>query len=217
MKWFHPEFGQERFPSFYPPLLCSLIQKAHAQQKERLESFPASRGWARRFEYENLNPAGSLLRPFCQPVERRFPYHDRRLVEYCLAIPPEVKYQHLLESQRRYVRGRVLQKEAFKGVLPETIRQVRAKVNFNDLYRRRFAEAKDVLQDLFQPPVVPRISEMGLLDTERFWQRLSEVLRGFENSQPVDPRTCLWVNRIVQLELWLQGLKTVALQQGASC
>jgi asparagine synthase (glutamine-hydrolysing) len=209
-KWFHPEFDQEHFPSFYTPLLSSLTQKAHAQQKERLERFPAARGWARRFEYENLNPASSLLRPFCQPVERRFPYHDRRLVAYCLALPPEVKYQHLLESQRRYVRGRVLQKETFKGVLPETIRQVRAKVNFNDLYRRRFAEAKEVLHGLFQPPVVPRIAEMGLLDTARFWQRLSEVLRGFENSEPVDPRICLYVNRIIQLELWSQALRTVA-------
>jgi len=210
LRWFHPEFGQEQFPSFYTPLLCSLMQKAHAQQRERLQRFPTARGWARRFEHENLNPASPLLRPFCAPIERRFPYHDRRLVAYCLALPPDVKYQHLLESRRRYVRGRVLQKEAFKGVLPETIREVRTKVNFNDLYRRRFAEAKKVLQDLFQPPVMPRVSEMGLLDSERFWQRLSEVLRGFETSQPVDPRICLWVNRIIQLELWLQALKSVA-------
>jgi asparagine synthase (glutamine-hydrolysing) len=208
-QWFHPEFTQDRFPSFYTAFFCSLIQSSYARQKERLEGFAAFAGWARQLEYENLNPASSLLRPFCQPVERRFPYHDRRLVEYCLSVPPEIKYQHVLESQRRYVRGRVLQKEAFRTVLPETIRLSQMKVNFNDLYRRRFVEAGQVLRDLFQPPAVPRVSEIGFLDAEKFWQTLSRVIRGFEDSQPVPPQTCLWVNRVVQLELWLQVLKAV--------
>lgn len=217
LKWFHPEFKQERFPSFYSPSLCSLIQTAHARQKARLESFPVFRSWGQQLEYENLNPASSLFRSFGQPVERRFPYHDRRLVEYCLAIPPEIKYRHLPESSRRYVRGRVLQREAFRNVLPESIRQSGRKVNFNDLYQRRFLEAASSLKKLFAPPVVPRVSAMGFLDGTQFWRNLSEILAAVETSRPVNPARALLVNRIVQLELWLRALESVDAGRQTAC
>lgn len=207
MKWFHSELERDRFPSSFSPHLCSLIRTSHSKQESRLKNFPEFSGWARQFEYENLNPASSLLRSFSQPIERRFPYHDCRLMEYCLAIPPDVKYDHFAKSQKNYVRGRALQRNAFRTLLPEGILQLTNKVNFNDLYKRRFSEAKPVLEALFAPPSVPEVSAAGFLDQTKFWQGLQGVLQGFEKSQRVDPALCLSANRWIQLELWLQSLK----------
>jgi asparagine synthase (glutamine-hydrolysing) len=54
-------------------------------------------------------------------VEHRSPFFDRRLVEFCLALPPEQKLSR--------GRERVVMRRAMAGVLPEKVRWRKSKGN----------------------------------------------------------------------------------------
>jgi len=141
-------------------------------------------------------------------MERRFPYHDRRLVELCLALPPEQKYQHLASTRKQNVRRRSLQRRALAGILPESIRQSQSKVNFNDVYRRRFSRFKDAYVAMFAPPIVPLVSSFGYVDKGQFWAVLSESLKRAESGETsayLNP----WIGRVTSLEIWLRTLESV--------
>jgi len=64
---------------------------------------------------EGINPHNQSAATFTRAqMEARHPMYDRRLVEFCLAVPPE---QH-----RQGVLGRQLIRRAMKGILPDDIR-----------------------------------------------------------------------------------------------
>jgi len=92
--------------------------------RERMRSSPrfASRDFRRLrerqwFSLERMEPErvaenlGASLAPF--HLDYRLPMFDKRLIEYCLALPPE---------QHRHGWGRHLVRRAAKGILPETLR-----------------------------------------------------------------------------------------------
>jgi len=178
-------------------------------QQERLKSFPTLAGWHRQVEYELLDISHPLLlKQFAVPIERRFPYHDRRLVEFCLAIPPEKKYQHLRETRKRNIRGRALQRQSLRGLLPEEIRQSQSKVLFGDIYSRRFVHLKDVYLNVFAPSSMPSLAKLGLIDIDKFWTALNETFALFEAApQSVGYYPRVWIDRTAQVEIWLRGIE----------
>jgi asparagine synthase (glutamine-hydrolysing) len=144
--------------------------------------------------------------PFDLPIERRFPYLDRRLMEFCLALPAETKYEHLTETRKRNVRGRALQRHSLKQILPAEILRSRVKVNFTEVYRNRFRQYKKAYIDMFAPPHIPLAAELGYIEQDKFWAVLSESLARSERSDEIPPLVYLWTNRITQLEIWLQAV-----------
>jgi asparagine synthase (glutamine-hydrolysing) len=206
-RWMHPELNRPYFQDWFTPSFREKLLQEVCRQGERLNKFRRFQEWGRQGAYEALNPSHPVLqRPIPLPIERRFPYHDRRLMEFCLAIPPEQKYQHLKETPRRTVRGRALQRRALAGILPEGIRQSRLKVNFSDVYRRRFVQFKEANFKMFAPPTIPLVAQLGYVDGGKFWTILSDVFHRVEKSQEVNQFLCLSINRIIQLEIWLQML-----------
>ncbi len=85
-------------------------------------------GFARRWHYQSLVHGSnqymlevSAKSGAALSIEHRFPFFDRRLVEFCLALPPE---QKLSRGQQRAVMRRAL-----AGILPDEIRWRKDKGN----------------------------------------------------------------------------------------
>jgi asparagine synthase (glutamine-hydrolysing) len=208
-KWMHPELYQPYVPHWFTPSFREKIFWESAKQKERIEKLPKFREWGRQAEYEAQSPCHPVLLkqfPPNLPMERRFPYHDRRLVEFCLAIPPEQKYRHLTETKARRVRGRFLQRESMAGILPEEVRQSQARVHFEDVTRRRIEQCKEAYLRMFGPPTIPLVAQFGYVNQEKFWDALSEGLQSVENTHVHDPHLWMRINQVVRLEIWLQTL-----------
>jgi asparagine synthase (glutamine-hydrolysing) len=209
LRWIHPELNQPFLPPWLTSSFRDNIMSRVGAQLNALSQFPRFPGWGRQVEYDGLNPSHSMLgNPFPLAMERRFPYHDRRLVELCLALPPEQKYQHLASTRKQNVRRRSLQRRALAGILPESIRQSQSKVNFNDVYRRRFSRFKDAYVAMFAPPIVPLVSSFGYVDKGQFWAVLSESLKRAESGETsayLNP----WIGRVTSLEIWLRTLESV--------
>lgn len=121
-------------------------------------------------------------------VEVRFPFFDRRLVEYCLALPPEQKIRH--GWTRWVMRG------AMEGILPHEIQWRRAKTVASAGFEhglRMFDRAR-VEAVLHRPRIVEDYVHVPTL--QRYYAR-------FLAKQSTQPEVnSLWI--VVSLALWLQ-------------
>jgi asparagine synthase (glutamine-hydrolysing) len=206
-KWVRP--GRSYLPDWFPPRFRRKILQEIVRQNETVKKFPSFPEWGRQFQYETLNPSHPLLRmPFSLPIERRLPYLDRRLVEFCLAIPPEQKYEHLKETRKGSIRGRALQRAAFTGVLPEEIRRSLVKVSFNGIHKQRFNQHIEAYKTMFAPPATPLVAELGYLDKDKIWAALSDILSRSQNLEPIPLGVSHWIHRVTLLEIWLQTLES---------
>lgn len=120
-------------------------------------------------------------------VEMRFPYFDKRLVEFCLALPPEQKIRDGL--------GRSLARRALANVLPRKVRRRDTKTDFteNVVQSVRRYELDRIGETLFEDEQhVSRYAEMESLE-----QSYERMQRG--GNWP-DARTLLMAT---VLERWL--------------
>ena len=208
-RWLHSELDRDSIPGFFNATFAAKCRHELSQQRERLLCFTRFSEWGRQLAYEGLTPGSSALVRDISPdrvVERRFPYHDRRLIEYCLAIPPEEKFYHLRHTRKRTVRGRALQREGLQEILPTDVLQSTAKVNFDDMSKRRMRELKQIYFDLYRPAAAPRVSQLGIIDAARFWTFLTDLFAGLEKNHRFEPGSYFWLNRVTQLEIWLGAL-----------
>ncbi len=210
--WLHPDLYAGPGLPILTAQFAREVSDQLVEQRERLFGFTRFKEWGKQLVYEGLTPGAGV---FCNdispnlPIERRFPFHDRRLIEYCLAIPPEEKFQHLRYCQKRNVRGRALQRNALEGVLPDEILRSQAKVNFNEISRKRMLELRGTYTDLFCPPAVPQVSRIEVVEANGFWQSISDFFAGLDKGAPFDASSYLWINRVAQLEIWLKALKEI--------
>ena len=61
-------------------------------------------------------------------IEPRYPYFDKRFIEFCYAIPNEIKF--------KYGWNRFIQRAAMNKILPSEIQWRIQKTNFNPIYER---------------------------------------------------------------------------------
>jgi asparagine synthase (glutamine-hydrolysing) len=208
-KWVHPEFDSYQCLNVFCPPFHDRIHEEIRKQDERFQRLPTFVEWGRQLGYETQNPSAPIFsKQFLYPLERRFPYLDRRLIEFSLAVPPETKYEHLIDTERRTTRGRALQRQAFKGILPDEIRLNRSKTNFNDVSRRRMLKSRRTLESIFSPPGLSLVGKFELIDTAKFWELLRHFLSDLESGRSFNANAFLWINRIVQLEHWLVRLSS---------
>ena len=139
-------------------------------------------GNARVDSVEGLNKTGGAI-----PLEPRYPYLDRRLMEYCLALPPD---QRLRNGWSRYV-----MREAMAGTLPESIRGRGDKGNLSPGYWSALETyaMDDIEKLLFADD--PHIAEY--VDVDRVRERYHEAASG-------DPPSFreFWYPTV--LEIWLR-------------
>ena len=77
-------------------------------------------------------------------IEARFPFLDRRLAEFCLAIPPEQKIGH---GYTRWVA-----RQGLASYLPEKIRLRSSKGNLGWNFLRGLKADQDLFEDIFNSP-----------------------------------------------------------------
>jgi asparagine synthase (glutamine-hydrolysing) len=127
--------------------------------------------------------------PLNPPYENRYPYLDRNLLEFMLAIPRE---QLVRPAQRRS-----LMRRALVGVVPDEILNRRGKAFVARAPLLRIASEWAGLPEMTQDLVS---SSLGFVDAERLIGVLQSANRGLE--VPVIP-----LMRILSIESWLRSLR----------
>jgi asparagine synthase (glutamine-hydrolysing) len=125
-----------------------------------------------------------------QPFEARFPFLDRRLVEFCLACPTD---QFLRNGE-----GRSLHRRALTGLVPpETLARKDKRGNSESLLRA-FAREAPQLAALFGPQA--RVFERGYVDRKELLKLLEKARIGLRAD-------ALVLFNVIALEMWLREIE----------
>lgn len=125
-----------------------------------------------------------------EPIERRFPFLDRRLVEFCLSLPIS-QFAHGQET-------RSLHRRALRGLLPPEIVNRRTKVSPAEGLLRDFAAHWPELSAIFPRPLC---CELGFVDEKALQATMTEVRSGLGQK-------AAHLLRVISLEFWLRSTRT---------
>lgn len=122
-------------------------------------------------------------------IESRYPFFDRRLMEFCLALPANQKLQHGWT--------RVIMRRAMAEILPDEIRWRIDKANLSPNFQRKLLDSDKRLLDeviLRNPEPIKNYVDMPAL--RKVYSRYL--------SQPMSREDALTVFGVVTLALWLR-------------
>ena len=122
----------------------------------------------------------------------RYPYLDRRLLEFGLALP--------LEQKLRPHESRSIVRRALRGRVPASVLERRTKAGPTEAFQRAMVRERQWLSQLFAEP---RLAEIGVIDAGIFRTSLERARHGLV-SHPAQ------MHRTVSLELWLRSLEPAA-------
>jgi len=123
-------------------------------------------------------------------LEARYPFFDRRLVEFCLALPPEQKLHQGW--------SRVVMRRAMAGILPEEVQWRFHKANLSPNFKHRLLDCEQRMLDeviLHEPQIIQEYVDVPALRAAYHRYR-SHPMQAEEDS--------LTVYGAVILALWLQ-------------
>jgi len=125
-------------------------------------------------------------------VEHRHPFHDRRLIELALALPPD-------QLQRRG-QSKFILRQAMKGLVPDPILQRHTKAEFSAVGAQEYES--DTIAPIFHSS---RIAEQGWIDQARVTAMYREFMEKWNQGQ----KDCLphvWpLDMFLGIELWFRA------------
>ena len=119
-------------------------------------------------------------------VEQRFPFHDRRVVEFALAIPEDQRWR---DDETKYVL-----RQAARNLLPDTVRQRMTKAEFSYMFTS--AVEREGADALFR---TLRLAQDGYVDEV-------EVRRAYQRSRLGPGRDLSAVWMILATERWYRTM-----------
>ncbi len=120
--------------------------------------------------------------------EVRYPYLDRRLLEFALAIP--------LEQKLRVGETRSIVRRALRDQIPAAVLQRRTKTGPTEAFQRALLRERRWIDALFEKPL---LEDLGIVDSQRFRKTLHHARHGLARSSGQ-------MHRTLSLELWLRSL-----------
>ena len=121
-------------------------------------------------------------------IEPRYPFFDKRLVEFCYAIPTEMKF--------RFGWNRYIQRMAMENILPKEVQWRPLKKYFNEVYEKNLLLfEKNYLIDVFSKEKLMIQDYMNLEMINQFYNKY------ISNKGDIVSNRYIWLVLIV--ELWL--------------
>ena len=128
-------------------------------------------------------------------LEPRYPFFDRRLMEFCLALPPE---QKLHQGWTR-----VVMRRAMDQILPDAVRWRVGKADLSPNFKRRLWDRdRDLLDDVI-------VNDPQVIEDYVDGSALRDAYRRYA-SQPMAEDDALTVYSAVTLALWLRRIGLAA-------
>lgn len=121
--------------------------------------------------------------------EIRYPYLDRRILEFALSTP--------LNQKLRPREGRSVVRRALRDRVPSAVIQRRTKAGPAEAFQRAMIREQQWIDDLFKNPI---LEQLGVISADAFRSGLARARHG------IVKQTAL-MHVVVALELWLRSLQ----------
>jgi len=134
------------------------------------------------------------------PLQNFRPFADRRIHEFLLAIPGDVRFRPHPDSDEHYAAGKRILRAAMRGILPERVRTRLKPTHFAALFDEEVRREWASYEEAFNPAGHSEVVSRGYVDGPNFWKRLNDLRFGFWGWD------LLYIYRILWLETWLRSL-----------
>lgn len=181
--------------------LCDDLATRHLAAQLREERGRKFSNPGRETEYRLLYPPEAPRPPAPWPVELWQPFADRRLHEFLLAVPPEVKFVPDPTADGFYAGSKQLVRKSLVGILPESVRTRKAKINFGSALSNALDSRWATYEEMFGSDRPPEVALRGYVEADKFWLRLQQLRAGFSGGDS------MFVTQMLALEVWLRGLR----------
>ncbi|HEX6292768.1 MAG TPA: asparagine synthase-related protein [Herpetosiphonaceae bacterium] len=161
--------GVDELPRYLPAQIQRRIREVdRAIRQVRQTRFQVRCPVARSTLVDITPPMVPMTMAFPQPLERRHPYGDRRLIELVLAMPAALKWE---PTERAFLRAsRWHHRRALAGILPDAVRVDNVGVDFSPVIDRCLAPT--AIRDWFARSPVVHIFERGYAQPAPFWEEI---------------------------------------------
>ena len=192
--------GREPFGHIHRWVLEEFLELSEARQRLIRQEYPRRyKSYARQLQYQDF--IGLLQQTITTNIfntkaewfgmEARFPYLDRRLAEFMLAVPLHIGSGPGPANYKRLLR------QAMQGILPEKIRLRTDKRGGDAGLRKRFRERnKDQILRIFSDT---KLAKFRIIDGKILLEEFLDFCRGAGYHQAP-----MFFSGILALEVWLQ-------------
>jgi len=125
-------------------------------------------------------------------LELRHPFHDRRIVEFALALPED--------QRRRKDRSKLVLREAMRGRLPEGVRARRGKADFSHVFAEVLGTAD--VRPFFEAPVMASLGWLRRDHARRTYELMVSAYAAGDATYTAYVRR-LWMQ--FGIEIWLKS------------
>ena len=196
----YPQPTGEEFPEFF----CSPFRDKLQNERVEYSSIPWMKTWGQQDDYVTLFPPVHFEELSNLPINRTNPYLDKRLIEFGMAIPPEIKFSYTV-GKTRYRRSKLLQRNGLSNILPDSIRLRNQKTTYGDALVRFFELYGNDVRNLFNRRKNSiLLYEYEYLKPEKFEQALENLLACPQKCLSDEETDSVWIRQAIRTEIWLR-------------
>ncbi|MCB0155681.1 MAG: asparagine synthase, partial [Anaerolineae bacterium] len=166
-----------------------IVDRQRELSQSLIDAWPIKSPAVREMLEMFIPPVSFLGRPFDDAIERRHPFTDRRLLEFSLKLPPEIKW----EANRTYGSARYHHRQAMAGYVPDEVRLTNWHIDFTPAIT--YSMSPPAVVEWFQTRAHGHVFERGYLKPQAFYQSIAETTN-----------VTYYVRAILCLEAWLAAI-----------
>lgn len=186
-----------------PDFFTEKFRKKMRDKKFNYASIPKMKSWGQQDDYVSLFPPVYYEESSNLPIQIRYPYLDKRLIEFGLAVPPEIKFS-FTDGTTFYRRSKLLQRRGLSKILPDSIRQRDIKTTYDDVPVEFFKLYGNSIKALFDRANGPILYENGYLNPSKFEEALEVLLSSPQRCLSMEETSDVWIRLVIRAEIWLR-------------
>jgi asparagine synthase (glutamine-hydrolysing) len=188
-------------PKWIPGPLERRLSEQHISVSLAAERDRRFQNASQESDYRMLWPPEIARNPSGLPLQLSRPYVDRRLVEFLLAIPPDLKFEPRSDTDSFYAGAKQLIRKGLVGVLPEAVRTRPEKTVFSSALTNEVTQGWGDLERVFGPNGDSECVSREYVDRPAFFEALLGLKAGRDSKDQI------FIARILMLETWLRNLR----------
>lgn len=198
----------ESFSSL-PSYLAKELQKSPntiSFQSAKLKSLFSCLG--HRYIFDYFFPRASYFDSIGALIPASHPFIDLELFGFILEVPYDKHFDYQnYQPHEEYLHTKTLARKAYKGLLPDYARLKKSKTSYAGMARKILSNSKQDLLAMFLDKKDLWVSDLGLVNKEKFRHYLiASLIKSEDPNNHLGPEY-QYLRCVIQLETWLQSIQ----------
>ena len=200
IKEFYDSFYSNSYPEIFKDKFKKSVDATISTQFSKYNTKDEFNCWNQRLEHELMFPPNHNWQSLNNDNNYILPYLDKRIIEFGLSIPPDKKFTLSKDIKTYYGSCKKIQREAFKGIVPQEVIDSRIKSVYSLPVSKRFEEGMyNVLRDK-----TILLEELGIIDITKCKNVYEKIYLNSKSTIEEKNRVEAWLDGFLNLEYWIR-------------